>query len=44
VSNVDIVEEAKKGKVVVITSRSNAGKVVPKIPSDSRRVAVVVVD
>ena len=40
----DIVEEAKKGKIVVITSRSNAGKIVPKNPSDARRVAVVVVD
>ena len=37
-------EEAKKGKVVVITSRSNVGKVLVKNPEDSRRVVVVVSD
>jgi hypothetical protein len=43
-SSVDIVEEAKKGKIVVIASKSSAGRIVPKNPSDASRVTVVLVD
>jgi DNA transposition AAA+ family ATPase len=43
-SSQEIVEAAKRGKIVVITSRSGAGKVTPKNPRDAERVAVVVVD
>jgi len=39
-----VAEEVKKGKLVIVTSRSCLGKVRPKNVGDSNRVAVVVVD
>ena len=39
-----VAEEAKKGKIVVITSRSCLGKIQPKKTEDSKKAAVVVVD
>jgi len=40
----EIVEEAKKGKIVVITSKTNLGKITPKSPEDAKKVTVVTVD
>ena len=40
----DVVEEAKKGKIVIITSKANLGKITPKSPEDAKRVTVVTVD
>jgi hypothetical protein len=40
----DIAEGARRGKIVIITSKTNAGKITPKNPRDADRVAVVLVD
>ena len=38
-----IIEEAKKGKIVVMASRDVMSKIIPKSREDAERVAVVVV-
>jgi hypothetical protein len=41
---VSIADKAKEGKVVLITSKSNAAKIVPKNPQDASKIEVVTVD
>ena len=42
--SVNIVEEAKKGKIVIIASKSNIGKFEVKNRVDAEKVIVVCVD
>ncbi len=42
--SVNIVEEVKKGKIVIITSKSNIGKFEVKSKGDFEKITVVCVD
>jgi hypothetical protein len=41
---VSVADKIKEGKVVLITSKSNATKIVPKNPQDASKIEVVTVD